>query len=70
LFKGAFQADKTLHQWRLPFDLQIRKPANTGVLYWAKRLLALFERDLPYQLDQCLRTIGRTSLGLIKGADD
>jgi carotenoid cleavage dioxygenase-like enzyme len=67
LYKGAFQARKPIHPSWWPFNFQIRKPANTGVIYWANRLLALFERDLPHQLDRCLRTIGQTSLGMFEG---
>ena len=42
----------------------LRKPANTAVLAWAGRIFALYERDLPYELDAQLRTRGRTNAGV------
>ena len=54
--------------WQAPWDasrtLQLRKPANNAVLAWAGRMFALYERDLPYELDEQLRTRGRTDAGV------
>ena len=68
LYKGAFQVGDPSGKWSLPFNLSIRQPANTGVVRWASRLLALFERDLPYQLDDALRTQGPSTLSVLDGA--
>ncbi|KAK9808604.1 hypothetical protein WJX72_000386 [[Myrmecia] bisecta] len=43
--------------------LGVKGIANTGVLRWGGKLLALYERDLPYELDEQLRTLGQTDLG-------
>jgi carotenoid cleavage dioxygenase-like enzyme len=55
-------------KWQLPTDISVRQPANTGVVDWAGRVLALYERDLPYELDGALRTLGTSKLGAWKGA--
>ncbi|KAI8475714.1 MAG: retinal pigment epithelial membrane protein-domain-containing protein, partial [Monoraphidium minutum] len=47
-----------------PFELDLKNVANTGVLHWAGRLLALFENGLPYEMDpRTLGTRGETRLG-------
>lgn len=56
-------------RWSSPLDLAIRQPANTGVLDWAGKLLALFERDLPYTLTPALRTEGRSTLDVFRDGD-
>lgn len=46
-----------------PFDLDFKSKANTGVVHWAGKLLALYESSLPYQLDPAsLSTIGPSDL--------
>lgn len=65
LFQGVF--NKASPDGRLlnnPLDLEVKKVANTGVIYWAGKLLALYEGDLPYQLSSDLETLGRTGLGV------
>jgi len=70
LYRGAFSVGNPAGGWLYnPFDLSIKKVANTGVVRWASRLLALYERDLPYQLTTPdLRTVGPTDCdGAIDG---
>ncbi|GAX74565.1 hypothetical protein CEUSTIGMA_g2014.t1 [Chlamydomonas eustigma] len=52
-----------------PFDLTFKNVANTGVVYWAGKLYALWEAGRPYELDpQTLVTVGETDMdGLLKG---
>jgi hypothetical protein len=45
----------------------VRRPANTGVVLWAGKVLALYERDLPYVMDTSLRTLATSTLGVWKG---
>lgn len=54
----------------LPWSRVIKNTANTNVLYWQGRLLALWEGGLPTELDpETLRTVGETDLdGLIPWA--
>ena len=69
LYKGAFEAGGT--SWQAPWDTSrtLRKSANISILDWAGRIFALYERDLPYELDTQLRTRGRTDAG-VWGEDD
>lgn len=62
LFRGAFSVGNPSGDgFYNPFDLSIKKVANTGIVAWAGRILALYERDLPYQLAAPdLKTVGRT----------
>jgi all-trans-8'-apo-beta-carotenal 15,15'-oxygenase len=47
-----------------PFDLTVKQVANTGVVRWAGRTLALYEADVPYELaGHDLRTVGRSDAG-------
>ena len=51
LYRGAFSVGNPAGGgFYNPFDFSIKKPANTGVVHWAKRLLALYERDMPHEL--------------------
>lgn len=41
----------------------MKKPANTSVAVWNDRLFALYEADLPHELDPAtLHTLGRVSI--------
>jgi len=45
------------------FDFKVKNPANTNVIYWGGKLLALWEGGEPYQLDpRTLDTIGLDNL--------
>ncbi|PSC73715.1 carotenoid oxygenase [Micractinium conductrix] len=62
LYRGAFSvgnpAGAGLYN---PFDLSVKGIANTGVVHWGGKLLALYERDLPYELSTPdLKTRGQT----------
>ena len=39
-----------------PFDFQLKNCANTGVLYWGGRLLALYE--VRHMLERCVEQFG------------
>lgn len=42
---------------------EVKKPANTSTMVWNDRLFALYEADLPYELDPAtLETLGRVSI--------
>ncbi|KIY95659.1 lignostilbene-alpha,beta-dioxygenase [Monoraphidium neglectum] len=47
-----------------PFDFNLKNCANTGVLAWAGKLLALYESGLPHELDpRTLETVGESTVG-------
>ncbi|KAI8470373.1 MAG: carotenoid oxygenase [Monoraphidium minutum] len=47
-----------------PFDFNLKNCANTGVLAWAGKLLALYESGLPHELDPAsLSTVGESTVG-------
>jgi len=51
LYRGAFSVGNPTGGWLYnPFDFDIKKVANTGVVHWAGRLLALYERDMPHEI--------------------
>ena len=64
LYRGAFSVGNPAGGWFYnPFDLRVKQVANTGVVRWAGKVLALYERDLPYELkDVDLKTSGTTDL--------
>lgn len=64
LYRGAFSVgNPTGGLLYNPFDLSVKQIANTGVVRWANKILALYERDLPYHLkDVTLETEGTTTL--------
>ncbi|CAL8462447.1 g1980 [Coccomyxa elongata] len=64
LYRGAFSVgNPSGGLFFNPFDFTVKGIANTSVLHWGGKLLALYERDLPYELDTTLRTLGTTDLG-------
>lgn len=72
LYRGAFSVGNPAGGFFFnPFDFSIKKVANTGILWWANRIMALYERDLPYEVNvPDLRTEGKTDLeGSISGSD-
>lgn len=64
LYRGAFSVGNPAGGWFYnPFDFSVKKVANTNVIAWANKILALYERDLPYELESPdLRTAGHTRL--------
>eukprot|EP00890_Picochlorum_soloecismus_P003786 jgi/Picsp_1/4408/NSC_01914-R1_carotenoid oxygenase len=65
IYRGAFSVGNPAGGlFYNPFDLNVKQVANTGVLYWAHKVLALYERDLPYHLESPdLKTVGKTDFG-------
>ena len=62
LYRGAFSVgNPTGGFFYNPFDFSIKGVANTGVVHWGDKVLALHERDLPYELSTPgLETVGQT----------
>ncbi|GFH17146.1 carotenoid oxygenase [Haematococcus lacustris] len=46
-----------------PLALEVKDTANTNVLHWGGKTLALYERGMPHALTPDLRTIGPDTLG-------
>ena len=71
LYRGVFGTQKA-GGWLANFmDLKIKNIANTSVIYWAGKLLALWEAAQPYHLDaNTLETIGIDNLeGILEPGD-
>lgn len=68
LYRGVFGTQKPGGWLANAFDLNFKNIANTNVIYWGGKLLALWEADLPHRLDPAtLDTIGLDTLdGLLK----
>jgi all-trans-8'-apo-beta-carotenal 15,15'-oxygenase len=59
LYRGVFGTQKAGGWLGNIFDLKLKNIANTSVLYWGERLLALWEAALPHRLKpENLETIG------------
>ena len=59
IYRGVFGTQKPGGWLNNIFDTKIKNIANTNVIYWGKKLLALWEAAEPYQLDPItLETIG------------
>jgi all-trans-8'-apo-beta-carotenal 15,15'-oxygenase len=59
LYRGVFGTQKPGGPWANAFDLKLKNIANTQVIYWGGKLLALWEGAVPYRLDPAtLETIG------------
>ncbi len=59
LYRGVFGTQKPGGWWANAFDLRLKNIANTQVIHWAGKLLALWEAALPYRLDPAsLETVG------------
>ena len=59
LYRGVFGTQKPGGWLNNIFDLKLKNIANTSVIYWGGKLLALWEAAEPYRLDpQTLETIG------------
>ena len=64
LYRGVFGTQKPGGWLANIFDLKSKNIANTNVIYWGDRLLALWEGGAPYRLDpRTLETIGTDDLG-------
>ncbi|MBD2665057.1 retinal pigment epithelial membrane protein [Richelia sinica FACHB-800] len=59
LYRGVFGTEKPGGWLANIFDFKIKHIANTNVIYWGKKLLALWEASEPYRLDpHTLETTG------------
>lgn len=63
-YRGMFGTQKSGGMLGNMFDLKRKNVANTNVLYWGKKLVALWEGGLPHLLDpMTLQTIDESTLG-------
>ena len=71
LYRGVFGTQKPGGFLNNAFDLNLKNIANTGVIYWGKKLLALWEAAEPHRLDPAtLETLGIDYLdGVLKPGD-
>ncbi|BAZ46070.1 lignostilbene-alpha,beta-dioxygenase [Chondrocystis sp. NIES-4102] len=71
LYRGVFGTQKPGGWFNNIFDFKLKNIANTGVIYWGGKLLALWEAAEPYRLDpKTLETIGIDYLdGILQPGD-
>lgn len=71
LYRGVFGTQKAGGWLANAFDIQLKNIANTNVIYWGGKLLALWEAAEPHQLDPVtLETLGKDDLdGLLAPGD-
>ncbi|NJM65678.1 MAG: Apocarotenoid-15,15'-oxygenase [Acaryochloris sp. RU_4_1] len=71
LYRGVFGTPKPGGLFANAFDINFKNIANTHVIYWADKLLALWEADQPYRLDPVtLETLGLEDFsGLLNPGD-
>ncbi|WP_315784651.1 carotenoid oxygenase family protein [Fischerella sp. JS2] len=63
LYRGVFGTQKPGGWLANAFDLRKKNVANTNVIYWGEKLLALWEASHPYRLDpKTLHTFGIETL--------
>jgi all-trans-8'-apo-beta-carotenal 15,15'-oxygenase len=63
LYRGVFGTQKPGGFLANAFDFRLKNIANTNVIYWGGKLLALWEAADPHRLDpQTLETLGKDSL--------
>ncbi|MGB3694233.1 MAG: carotenoid oxygenase family protein [Spirulinaceae cyanobacterium] len=71
LYRGVFGTQKPGGWWNNAFDFRLKNIANTNVIYWGGKLLALWEAAQPYRLDpRNLDTLGLDDLdGILQPGD-
>lgn len=71
LYRGVFGTDKPGGWWSNLLDFRLKNIANTNVIYWGGKLLALWEAAEPHRLDPyTLDTLGLDYLdGLLQPGD-
>ncbi len=71
LYRGVFGTQKPGGWLANLFDLKLKNIANTNVIYWGKKLLALWEGERPHSLDpNTLETLGIDDLeGILEPGD-
>ncbi len=63
LYRGVFGTEKPGGLLANAFDLRKKNVANTNIIYWGDKLLALWEASHPYRLDpDTLETLGIETL--------
>lgn len=63
LYRGVFGTQKPGGWLANAFDLRLKNIANTNIIYWGGKLLALWEAADPHRLDPyTLETLGKDSL--------
>lgn len=63
LYRGVFGTQKPGGWLANAFDLKLKNIANTNIIYWGGKLLALWEAADPHRLDPyTLETLGKDSL--------
>ena len=63
LYRGVFGTEKSGGWLSNAFDFKLKNVANTNVVYWGDKLLALWEASHPHQLDpHTLETLGIATL--------
>jgi all-trans-8'-apo-beta-carotenal 15,15'-oxygenase len=71
LYRGVFGTQKPGGWWANAFDFRLKNIANTNILYWGEKLLALWEAAQPYRLDpKTLETLGKDNLNGILDEGD
>lgn len=64
LYRGVFGTQKPGGWLANLFDLKLKNIANTNIIYWGNKLLALWEAEGPHRLDpNTLETLGIDDLG-------
>ncbi len=71
LYRGVFGTQKPGGWWHNAFDFRLKNIANTNVIYWGGKLLALWEAAQPYRLEPSnLETLGLDDLdGILQPGD-
>lgn len=71
LYRGVFGTQKPGGWLKNCFDVKLKNIANTNVIYWGNKLLALWEAAEPHRLNpHTLETLGLETLdGLLKPGD-
>lgn len=71
LYRGVFGTQKPGGWLANAFDLRVKNIANTNVIYWGDKLLALWEAAEPHRLDpESLETIGMEYFDGVLGNGD
>ena len=71
LYRGVFGTQKPGGWWNNAFDFRLKNIANTNIIYWGGKLLALWEAAQPYSLNPTnLETLGLDNLeGILQPGD-
>ncbi|MCM1984656.1 carotenoid oxygenase family protein [Lyngbya confervoides] len=68
LYRGVFGTQKPGGWFANMFDLRFKNIANTNIVYWGNKLLALWEAGMPHRLNPAtLETEGLDNLGGVLG---